>query len=200
MTKLDPDKLAEALERVSDLAAVGASQAAGALAQIMDRPFDPRVPMVRVLQSERADTPFVGTTAEDVEIGIFFEVDGGLGGILALLFSRATAERVLVAMAGGRERLPQDMLDSALRELGNMVISHVVSAMGDNLGVVVVPSIPVLAPEDPVGVLSSLIALRRPEEPSVRVETEVSDRTRDVRALLVFVPDSVGTIAPAEGF
>ena len=200
MTKLDPDRMAEALERVSDLAATGASQAAAVLAQIMDRPFDPRVPTVRVLQSERADTPFVGTTAEDVEIGIFFEVDGGLGGILALLFSRATAKRVLVAMAGGHGRLPQDMLDSALRELGNMVISHVVSAMGDNLGVVVVPSIPVLAPEDPVGVLSSLIALRRPEEPSVRVETEVSDRHRDVRALLVFVPDSVGTIAPAEGF
>ena len=79
---------------------------------------------------------------------------------------------------------------SALREFGNILASHVVSPMADALGVAILPSIPVLAMEDALEVLGSLIGLRQKGRPALRIETEISDRRKEFQSLLVFVPDS----------
>jgi chemotaxis protein CheY-P-specific phosphatase CheC len=116
-------------------------------------------------------------------------VEGGLGGVLALLFPAASRERVVGALlARDGERAPEAE-ESALRELGNILISHTVSAMGDTLGTRVLPSIPVLAMEDALAVLASLVAPRCAGGTALRVETEISDAEGRYRGLLVYVPD-----------
>ena len=70
-----------------------------------------------------------------------------------------------------------------------MLVSHVVSAMADTLGTRVLPSIPVLAMEDALSALASLVALRCAGDTALRVETEISDAEGRYRGLLVYVPD-----------
>ena len=89
---------------------------------------------------------------------------------------------------------------SALREFGNILASHVVSPMADALGVAILPSIPVLAMEGAPQALASLLSLRGSDAPVLRIETEISDRERSLHGLLVFVPAEVQRIAPAAGF
>jgi hypothetical protein len=67
--------------------------------------------------------------------------------------------------------------------------------MADALGVAILPSIPVLAMEDALEVLGSLIGLRQKGQPALRIETEISDRHREFQSLLVFVPDSTTIVS-----
>jgi chemotaxis protein CheY-P-specific phosphatase CheC len=132
---------------------------------------------------------------------VFFEVEGALGGVMALLISTATRDRLVEHLVGGPPaKVSTQSAESALREAGNILVSQVVSAMADTLGVALLPSIPLLALEDAPAVFASLLALREAERPSLRVETEISDRLGEVRALLVFVPDHASVIAAPEGF
>lgn len=187
------------VDRIRELASIGAGHAATALARLVGRPCRMRVPTVRFLPPEHVSAPFV-TVADDDErrgmAGIFFEVEGGLGGVLALLFPAQTRDRIVTLLLGGHpgEAAPSTAA-SALREVGNILASHAVSSLADILGVAVLPSIPVLALEDAPTALASLVALRRGGAPAIRVETEIFDAERQLRGLLVLVPDSLRSIA-----
>lgn len=190
----DPD-----VDRVRELASIGAGHAATALARLVGRPCRMRVPTVRFLPPENLGAPFVTDASDDERrgmAGIFFEVEGGLGGVLALLFPAETRDRIVALLLGGRpgEAAP-DTAASALREVGNILASHAVSSLADILGVAVLPSIPVLALEDAPTALASLVSLRRGGRAAVRVETEIFDAERELRGLLVLVPDSLRSIA-----
>ena len=180
------------LDRVRELTSIGAGHAAGAFAQLVGRPCRMRVPTVRLLSAQAMGSAFVASSRDDERSsmsGVFFEVEGGLGGVLALLFPASCREPVVHALLRPRGALEPGAEASALRELGNILVSHVVSAMADTLGTRVLPSIPVLAMEDALSALASLVALRCAGETALRVETEISDAEGRYRGLLVYVPD-----------
>jgi chemotaxis protein CheC len=179
------------LDRVRELTNIGAGHAATAFAEIVGRPCRMRVPTVRLLPPEASGSAFVASSHDDEHgamCGVFFEVEGGLGGVLALLLPAASREWLLRALAP-EDRVPPETEPSALRELGNMLISHAVSAMADTLGTRIMPSIPVLAMEDALSALASLVSLRAAGGARLRIETEISDAEGRYRGLLVFVPD-----------
>ena len=179
------------LDRVRELTNIGAGHAATALAELVGRPCRMRVPTVRLLRAEAAGSAFVASSRDDERgppCGVFFEVEGGVAGVIALLFPALARDLLLRALAG--DALSPAAAESALREVGNILISHAVSAMADTLGRRVLPSIPVLAMEDASAVLASLVALRGVGENALRIETEISDAEGEYRGLLVFVPDA----------
>jgi chemotaxis protein CheC len=179
------------LDRVRELTSIGAGHAAGAFAQLVGRPCRMRVPTARLLRAADAGSAFVASARDDERgplCGVFFEVEGGVGGVLALLFPAPARDSLLRVLAG--ERVSRDAAESALREVGNILISHAVSAIADTLGARVLPSIPVLAMEDAASALASLVALRGAGESALRIETEISDAEGEFRGLLVFVPDA----------
>lgn len=179
------------LDRVRELTNIGAGHAATAFAQLVGRPCRMRVPTVRLLRAEAAGSAFVASARDDERgplCGVFFEVEGAVGGVIALLFPAPARDLLLRTLAGGAASA--DAAASALREVGNILISHAVSAMADTVGARVLPSIPVLAMEDAASVLASLVALRGTGETALRIETEISDAQGEYRGLLVFVPDA----------
>lgn len=180
------------LDRVRELTSIGAGHAAGAFARIVGRPCRMRVPTVRLLRAEAVASTFVASIRDDERAsmcGVFFEVEGGLGGVLALLFPAASREPVVRALLARTGAPGRDAEESALRELGNMLVSHAVSAMADTLGTRILPSIAVLAMEDALAALGSLVALRFTGDSALRIETEISDAEGRYRGLLVYVPD-----------
>ena len=129
--------------------------------------------------------------------GIFFEVEGGLGGVLALLFPDESRARIIETLTGqSADAVDGGMAESALREVGNILISHVVNAMADTLGARILPSVPVLAMHDGFQALASLVAMRVDAAAVLRVETEISDPEGRYRGVLVFVPDRAALVSP----
>jgi chemotaxis protein CheC len=185
------------LDRVRELTNIGAGHAATAFAALVGRPCRMRVPTVRLLRPDAAGSAFVASSRDDERgplCGIFFEVEGGVGGILALLFPAPARDVLLRALAG--ESVSREAAESALREVGNILISHAVSAIADTLGTRVLPSIPVLAMDDAASALASLVALRGIGGGALRIETEISDAEGEFRGLLVFVPDAACLARP----
>ena len=194
MTELGAQVREADIDRVRELTNIGAGHAATAFARLVGRPCQMCVPTVRLLRAESAALPFVVNVGDDERqgmTGIFFEIEGGLGGIVAILFSPSSRDQLVEHLTGTpTDQASPAVSQSALREFGNILASHVVSPMADALGVAILPSIPVLAMEDALEVLGSLIGLRQKGRPALRIETEISDRHKDFQSLLVFVPDS----------
>ncbi len=183
------------IDRVRELVSIGAGHAAGALAGLVGRTCEMQVPTVQRLAARQADPAL----AEERDLrGVLFELEGATGGVLALLFPASTCERLLERLlgpgAGG------EAARSALCEVGNILAAHAANAVGEMLGVPILPSVPQLALTDAPGALASLVAARRPQQATLRIEAEISDRARELRGILVFVPDTIGRVAPAEGF
>lgn len=180
------------IDRARELASIGAGHAATALASLIGRTCEMRVPTVEALATrDRARSE-----SEAGLGGVLFELHGEAGGVLALMFSAATRERLLAHLLGvGPGASDPGVEESALREVGNILASHAANAVGEMLGVPLLPSLPRLALRDASRALEALIAGRRREAPTLRIETEISDRANELCGLLVWVPDRIDRVA-----
>ena len=192
------------VDRAREITSIGAGHAATALAAMIGRPCEMRVPQMRLLPPPRLDTPLAIDPSDGdgrAPVGTFFEIDGGFGGVVGLLFPASTCAALIELMTGkAAEENSPEIMTSVLREAGNILVSHVANAISETLGLAVLPSVPVLAMSDAVSALGSLLATREREGPALRLETEIADRGREIRAVLVFVPDHLSHVAPAPGF
>ena len=177
------------LDRVRELASIGAGHAANALAQLTGRTCEMQVPTVQLRGAADA--------GERGMAGVLFELEGGPGGVFALLFTAATCERLIAQLLGadGRE-LHSPAAQSALCEVGNILASHAANALGQTLGVTLQPSIPLLALDDGRAALASLLARRAHGRPLLRIESEICDRAHELCGVFVFVPDHVHEPGP----
>ncbi len=183
---------ASAVDRLSELASIGAGRAAGALATLLARPFEMRVPRARVLAPGHFDAPFAGKLAADpgAWAGALFDVEGGPGGVLAVLLPPACRDALLTELLGENAGI-EPQAESALREVGNIVASHALSAIGDLLGESVLPSLPRLELAGAPRELARLVAERAGDRPALRIEVELRDRPGSLRSLLVWVPSEI---------
>ena len=204
MSAITEDLREEDVDRAREVTSIGAGHAANALAALIGATCEMRVPQLRLLSPERIEQPLVVDPSDGDgrnTIGIFFDVEGGFGGVVGWLFPASTCERLITILTGATpEDSTLEMVESALREVGNILVSHVANAIGETLGVPVLPSTPVLAMEHADDALTSLLATRLGEGPALRIETEISDRGRAVRGVMVFVPDKIDEPFPAAGF
>lgn len=141
MTRRQPDKRGS---QVRELAHTSAQAAAAAFGQMSAQQV--RTEAVRLCEGSGA------AATGKLDTGIVFEMDGMAEGVVALLLSRQGCDAVI-------ERLGADApsADSALREMGNIVASHAVSAVADRLGGRVGLSVPTLVRNDAGNVIDRLL-------------------------------------------
>jgi chemotaxis protein CheC len=182
---------ARALDRLQELTSIGAGHAATAFAALTGRPFWMGVPRV-VKGDEGALAPHL-TRGESWSTGVFFTLDGCLDAMLGLLFHADASEAVVRRVVGIEEgEIAPTWIESALMEVGNIVASHVASAIADTLGERLLPSIPSLAMNQAEGALIEMLE-RGPGIDALRIECQLLGGNGELGGLLVFVPN-----APAE--
>lgn len=127
------------IDRLAELVAVGARRAAAAFAQLVGEPIAAVEPIVL---AQGISHPFDDPEAT----GVFFELDGCLDAIVGIVFPGPASE-ILVRRIVGIETGPLEapIVESAIMEVGNILASHVASAVAEELGERLLPSIPSLA-------------------------------------------------------
>lgn len=171
------------VDQLLELMSIGGGHAAGAFADLIGRTFWMRVPRVRWRDSDAV------SPAPSSSTGVLFEVDGALQGVVALLLPAHARDRLVARLMGAEaETLPREMLESALRELGNIVVSHVCSAIADTLAARLVPSLPVLVLRNGEAALDAIVGRRGSGR--LWIETEIADEEGELQGRLVFVPDA----------
>ncbi len=182
----------EQIDRLSELANIGAGHAAGAFSQLTGHPIRMDVPRVR-LGGVCLDAPSGAErgepTGSDWASGVIFEFDGCLNAVMAVLFRREMCDTVVRHLVGQSEGfLPPETVESALMEVGNVLASHVASAIADTLGARLLPSIPMLSLDSAFEQLEALAATR-PGAGELWIECELADGEGNLGGLVVLIPD-----------
>lgn len=146
------------MDALQEMANIGAAHAATTLSEILGTPIAMSVPEITVV-----DIAQVGTRITDeLTTMVVFELQGDIphGGFLILHFPRDSAVRTAGIMQGSADRSHtfDEMDQSAILEVGNIMISSFLSATSDLLGFIMLPSPPVLVVDMAHAAITSLIA------------------------------------------
>ena len=176
------------IDRLRELAHIGASWAASAFARLAGRTILTRVPVVHGSDRFRQRGEWA--------TGILSEIEGGLQGMVATLMPDTTRDAV-VRMLCGEDDPPQEITASALSEFGNILASQTVSAMADTLGSRILPGLPDLVIRDAEAALQARLSPRNRPPAPLYIASELFDRQGELRALNVFVPHIPKAHAPS---
>lgn len=186
-TELGPSHL-DALREISN---IGMGHAATALSQLIGSKVELHVPRVSVSALE--EVPELIGGAERLVVGIYLQIYGDARGNMLLIFPRQSATRLLAMLLGedesGKEGLLTENSASALREIGNILSSSYLNAMGSLLGLTLIPSVPNVA-FDMAGAIVDYTLAELGEEGDVTlvIETEFLGDS-EVRGHFFVLPD-----------
>jgi len=168
-----------------ELARIGAENAANAFSLLVDRSIDEADVALRDA-SEAVDP--------DWSSGVFFELEGGVDALVAVLFRAPACDAMAERLLGEKpDALAPWALESAFTEVANILASHVASGIAETLGERLLPSVPALALEDAAGQLDALCRLRG-DRAALRAECELvdasagTDTTGAIGGMIVLVP------------
>lgn len=133
---------ADALREVAN---IGAGHAATALSQMVGETIMISVPTINVARLE--DIPTQLTAPDEPVAAVLMHMLGDLTGRTLLVFPRRTAHR-LASLLLHKPALPDDfsdMMQSAIKEAGNILSSAYMNALSDFMGMMLIPSPPSLA-------------------------------------------------------
>jgi len=145
-------------DALQELANIGAAHSATTLSQMLNTQIGMSVPEINIV-----DIADIGDLVSDeLTTMIVFELQGDIphGGFLILHFPRDSAVRTAHIMQGeGAAPLTFSEMDqSAIVEVGNIMVSSFLSASSDLLGFIMLPSPPVLVVDMAHAAITSLIA------------------------------------------
>lgn len=182
---------AEQLDALQELTNIGAAHAATALSQMLGCEIGMSVPEINIV-----DIGKVGTIlGEEVSTMVLFQLQGDIpeGGFLILQFSDGSAVRTASMMCGlpDTDRPLGDLDQSALLETGNIMISSFLCASSELLGIMLIPSPPVLVIDIAHAIIESLIAQMRVDADDVIVFqiTLKSEQHRISGNILIFLDE-----------
>lgn len=146
------------LDALQELANIGAAHSATTLSMMLNCHVNMNVPEIDIV-----DIANMGQLLTDeITTLVVFELQGDIpqGGFLVLHFPGDSAFRTASILLGSGDSPtpPGEMDQSAILEVGNIMISSFLSATSDLLGIMMLPSPPVLVVDMTHAVIESLIA------------------------------------------
>lgn len=137
----------------------------------------------------------VAGNPEDLVIGVYIGVEGEMPGHALLLFPYECA-LALVDMVTGREvgstSHVDEMEQSVLQEIGNIVTASYLNALSDYYRCVLLPTPPSLAVDMCAAVIDSvLLNTGRFEEDTISVVTKFAGVKRSLRGFFLYIPELV---------
>jgi len=178
------------LDMLREICSVGAGHAATALSQLTSRRIDLEVPQALIVPVR--EVPRIAGGAEAVVAGLSFQILGDARGVILLLFPEESASSLVRLVTGGAggEAPESDLAVSAMKEIGNILASAFLSAIGQLSGLSLIPSVPGYARDMAGAVLDQvLIELSRLADQALVIETVFREHGEGIRGHFFLLPD-----------
>ncbi|MBP2650238.1 MAG: cheC [Firmicutes bacterium] len=191
------------LDALKEVGNVGAGNAATALSQIIQRKIDMAVPQVAILPL--GEVPDVVGGPDTMVAGVFLRVYGPAPSSILFILPRESAFYLVDTLMGRTDRkedILDDMDQSALLEIGNILAGAYLNALSYFTKFTMLPSIPALAMDMAGAILSIiLIQLGQMGDHALVIETEFTTEADGVKGHFFLIPDpgSLSTILSAIG-
>lgn len=168
------DRLSDSqLDALREISSIGMGHAATALSQLTGDRVELRVPRVSV--TPIAAVPELIGGAEQVVVGVTLRILGDARGNILLIFPLESARQLLTRLLGAaavKEEFDEVAI-STFKEVGNILASAYLNALGSLLLLAMIPSIPLLAYDMAGAVVDAvLIELSQEGDLALTVETE----------------------------
>lgn len=179
------------LDVLREVGNIGAGHAATALAQLMQKEIDMNVPLVNILTFDQIAN-FVGG-AEAVVVTVYLRVTGDCPGNMFFIMDETSAQnllRNLLAMPTCQAGFFGEMEQSALLEIGNILVGSYLSSLADFTGLNLQPSVPALAIDMAGAILSyGLLELGRAGDLALTIDTAFFEGNEEVKGHFFLIPD-----------
>jgi chemotaxis protein CheC len=177
-------------DAIQELGNIGAAHAATTLSQMLGSTIEMSVPAIRVVDLARLGE-YMG---EESAAMVAFELQGDIphGGYILFYITRESAVRMTNTMLGLTEinRPLSEMDESALLEVGNIMVSAFLDATAELLGFVMLPSPPSLTIDMAHAAMQSLIAQMQEETNEVLLfSTELVCEEYKVDSDIIMMPE-----------
>ncbi len=191
------------MDALREVGNIGLGNAMTVLATLLDQNVNMGVPDVSVISL--AQFAHIAGGDEAVSACIYMPVEGDAPGRVALFLpldaARHLADCVLGLEAGTTQSF-DEVADSALMEIGNILASTYLAAIGDMTGLSLLSSPPALAIDMTAAILASIAGtLDEDEERALTIVTGIGDPDGALNGFFLYVPDqaSIGTLLNALG-
>lgn len=179
------------LDVLKEVGNIGAGNAATALAKLLDKQVDMKVPLVRIVSFSDVAESLGG--AEEVVVAIFLRVSGEAPGNMFFMLSVPSAKKMLSRLAGITSEHPDTFTEmelSALQEIGNIMVGSYLSSLADFTRMKLVPTVPALA-IDMAGVILSFGVMEYGEtgDKALLIDTKLQEGELEVEGHFTFIPD-----------
>jgi chemotaxis protein CheC len=145
-------------DAIQELGNIGAAHAATTLSQMLGSTVEMSVPAIKAIDIAELGN-YMG---EESAALVAFELQGEIphGGFIVFYISRESAIRLTNTMLGltDMNRIMNEMDESALLEVGNIMVSAFLDATAELLGFIMLPSPPALSIDMAHAAMSSLIS------------------------------------------
>ncbi|MCB8814118.1 chemotaxis protein CheC [Desulfosporosinus shakirovi] len=177
------------LDALREIGNVGSGHAATALSTLLQRRIDMSVPEVWAVPFEQV-TSIVGQL-DTPQAVIYVKVEGEASGKAVFFFPVESAEIVVKALFGTNEPIDlyNEMAQSALKEVGNILVSSFIMALTQFSGIPLQPSVPALA-VDMIGATLDAIFLEEGvlEDTVLFIDTQLTGIPK-IEGQFIFLPD-----------
>ncbi|MDT8317602.1 MAG: chemotaxis protein CheC [bacterium] len=179
------------LDALMEISNVGVGNAATALSQMLNTSVEIRVPSIKLL--EISDVPEHLGGDDKAVLGMFLKMLGDASGNMLFIYPIESAERMvslLLQQDLKGEELFSELALSALKEVGNILASAYLSALGTMLSINLICSTPSISYDMAGAIIDyTLIELCSSEDKALVVETEFFLRGNEVKGNFFLIPD-----------
>jgi chemotaxis protein CheC len=177
-------------DAIQELGNIGAAHAATTLSQMLGSTIEMSVPAIKIVDLAQLGD-YMG---EESAAMVAFELQGDIphGGYILFYITRESAVRMTNTMLGLTEinRPLSEMDESALLEVGNIMVSAFLDATAELLGFVMLPSPPALTIDMAHAAMQSLIAQMQEETNEVLLfSTELMCEEYKIDSDIIMMPE-----------
>jgi len=178
------------LDALREIGNIGSGHAATALSTLLQRRIDMSVPKVWTIPFEQL-SDIVGQL-DTPQVTIYVRVEGEAPGKAVFFFPLESAEIVVQALFGSnepRDLYTDEMAQSALKEVGNILVSSFLIALTQFSGIPLHPSVPAIA-VDMIGASLDAIFLEEGmlDDLVLFIDTQLTGIPK-IEGQFIFLPD-----------
>jgi len=180
------------LDALKELGNIGASHAATSLSQMLMSEVHMTVPEVNIVDISDISEYF----GDEVCALVVFEIQGELlpGGYVLLHLPQKSAIQLTNTMLGmtDTDREFNEMDESAMLEVGNIMVSQFLDATATLLGIMMIPSPPAIAIDMAHAAFESIISqvLAPDINDIILFKTELSSAEHEIDSTIIMLPNS----------
>lgn len=180
----------EYFDILKEIGNIGAGNATTALAQMLNRKVDMKVPQVQLLDFKEVGAVMGGE--EQIMAGIYLLVEGDITGSIMFLLRQDSARELVGKLLGMPAQDGSSMTEmelSALKEIGNIITGAYLNALSSLTNMTIYPSVPDLS-IDMAGAILSVPAIEFGElgDKILLIQSQFTDE-KELDGYFILVPD-----------